>query len=175
MEFSKTIALRKSTRAFTARQVEQDDLNFILSAGCAAPVANNQHERIHLTVLQNAELLGKIGRATAKAFGQPGYDPFYGAGTCVVVSVKPREGEPNVEIADGACVMENMLLAATDHGIDNVYVWCLRWGLNAEPSLVRELGVPDGFLPISGAVLGYGEEPPEERPLSVSLSCNPVK
>lgn len=171
MEFMKTVALRRSTRAFTQRQVEKADLDAILYAGCAAPVANGEHDRVRLTVVTNKGLLEKLGRATAKALKSPGYDPFYGAGTFVLVSVRPRGGEPNIEFADGACVVENMLLAATSLGIDSVYLWGFRWGLKEEPALLRELHIPEGFVPVSGAALGYGTEPPVERPLDLNLTC----
>ncbi|MDL2237675.1 nitroreductase family protein [Christensenellaceae bacterium OttesenSCG-928-K19] len=175
MELMNAIAMRQSVRKYNATLVSSEDIDTILQAGCAAPVAGGGHERIHLTVIQNKELLAKIGAATAKAFGNEKFDPFYGAGTFLLVSVKPKESEPNIEIADGACVVENMLLAATGLGLASVYLWSFRWGLKEQPELVDEFGLPEGFVPVSGAVIGYADDTLKERQLALNVSHNIIK
>ncbi len=175
MELIDAIATRQSTRKFNAVPVTEADVKAILRAGCAAPVANGGHDRLHFTVVQSRELLRKIGGATGKAFGTPDYDPFYGAGTFVVVSVKPREGEPTIEVADGACAVENMLLMAAGLGLASVYLWSFRWGLKEQPALISELSLPEGFLPVSGAAIGHADEPLAPRELALPGSYNFVK
>ena len=69
--------------------------------------------------------------------------------------------------------MENMLLAATDSGIDSVYLWGSVTAIAGSPELKKELGIPDKYTPISGAALGYAPESnPAEKELGITLSVN---
>ncbi|MDR3314370.1 MAG: nitroreductase family protein [Oscillospiraceae bacterium] len=172
METMKAIAKRKSTRAFTpGKQVSEADLEAILAAGSAAPVGAGDFPSLHLTVIRNPETLEKINKAVQAAF-KFDRDVLYGAPTLVLVSsAEPKF--PNIQYANVGCIMENILLAATDLGVDNVYLWGASSVIAKSPELQKELGVPEGFTPISGAALGYAaEENPAEKELGVTLSIN---
>ncbi len=71
----------------------------------------------------------------------------------------PNKQIPNVELANAACVIENMTLAATDSDIGSVYILGALCAFGADQSLVKELNLPEGFVPVSGIVLGYPSEP----------------
>ena len=175
MELFETIAFRKSTRHYTSQKVSDADIEQVLKAACASPVANGEFQRIHLTVVQDAALLDRLAKTTAKAFGADDFDPFYGASTLIVVSIKPRDGEPNIEYADAGCIVENMLLAATALDLCSVYLWGFTHAFGVDPSLVDALQIPAGYKPCSGAAIGYSENPPAKRPLEISFSCNYIK
>jgi nitroreductase len=82
---------------------------------------------------------------------------------------------PNIQYANIACVIENMLLAATDAGIDSVYLWGPATVIAQNSELRKELGIPDGFTPVSGAALGYAiENNPAEKTLGITLAVNYV-
>ena len=167
METMKAIAKRKSTRAFMPDQaVAKPELDAILAAGCAAPVGAGDYSSLHLTVVQNPETLSKISEAVKEAFHMD-RDVLYGAPVLVLVSSSEPKF-PNIQYANVGCVMENMLLAATDLGVDNIYLWGAVNVIANMPELQKELGIPGGFTPISGAALGYAAE----KKLEITLAIN---
>lgn len=173
METLKAIAKRKSTRAFLPdKQISKESLNTILSAGCAAPVGMSDYSSIHLTVIQNRELLEKISQ-TAQDVMKININFMYGAPTFVLISASEKQKAPNVQYSNIACVIENMLLAATDIGVDSVYLWGGLTIFAENIELCKELGIPDGFSPVSGVALGYAlENNPTEKELGVTMSIN---
>ena len=176
METLKAIAMRKSTRAFKAEQITDQKLNTIISAGCAAPVGMGAYETIHLTVLQNQNVMDEINTATAKAFGKPDLKPLYGAPTVVIVSSTKNTQFPKIEYANAACIIENMLLAATDLGLGSVYLMGIIAALNSSPNLLKKLDIPEGFIPVSAVALGYPVEPlTDGKELRQTISTNIVK
>lgn len=176
METLKAIAKRKSTRGFKPEQISDQELDTILGAGCAAPVGMADYESLHLTVLQNKDLLDEITNATAKAFGKPDIKPFYGAPTVVVVSSTKNTKIPNIEYCNVACIIENMLLAAADLGVGSVYLMGIIGILNNSPDLIKKLDAPEGFRPVSAVALGYPVEPlTDEKELKKTIAMNHVK
>ncbi|OAA90458.1 nitroreductase family protein [Clostridium ljungdahlii] len=176
MEMMKAIAVRKSTRNYKSEQISDDSLNIVLNAGCAAPVGMGAYDSVHLTVIQNSTLLEKITKATANAFGNPNMKPFYGAPTLIVVSGKANDKAPHIEIANAACVIENMALAATDIGLGSVYLWAFLASFSKEKELLKELNLPEGFIPVSGIALGYPTEPlTKEKELKQTIKINTIK
>ncbi|RHR25596.1 hypothetical protein DWX43_17380 [Clostridium sp. AF19-22AC] len=172
METMKAIAKRKSTRAFDSeKQISKTELEAILAAGCAAPVGAGDYASLHLTVIQNKETLDKISKAVQTTMKMD-RDVLYGVPTVVLVSSSEPKF-PNVQYANVGCIMENMLLAATDLGVDSIYLWGAVNVIAQMSELQRELGVPEGFRPISAAGLGYAaESSPYEKELEVTLAIN---
>lgn len=176
MDLFKAITTRKSTRSYRPDQISGPDLDAILKAGCAAPVGMSAYDTLHLTVVQNREKLDKINQTAARAIRKEGFKAIYDAPTLVIVSAIPSEIMPNIEYANGACIIQNMLLAATALGIDSVYLWAFLRGLAANSALMRELEIPDGSVPVSGLALGYAKNPSEkEKGLKLIIGLNIVK
>ena len=172
MNTLEVIAKRTSTRAYKPEQISDEALDTILKAGMAAPVGSGQYDSLHLTVIQNRELLNEIGdkvtELVQKMLGKK-LNKNFGAPTMIVVSA--RLGHmPEIEYANAACVLENMALAATYLEINNII-----WGGAAavvsqdEPLRVR-LEIPKGFNPVLCASFGYGavEEPAKVHTISVN-------
>lgn len=175
MEMMKVIAMRKSTRSYKSEQISDESLNNIINAGCAAPVGNGAYDAVHLTVIQNSNLLNRIAKTAANMFRTPNSNPLYGAPTLIIVSCIPNEQFPNVEIANAACIIENMTLAATDAGIGSVYILGALYAFNADKELLKELDLPEGFIPISGITLGYPTEPlSQEKELKQTIKVNRI-
>ncbi|HEY8891588.1 MAG TPA: nitroreductase family protein [Clostridium sp.] len=158
MEMIKTIEMRKSTRSYKAEQISDESLTVILNAGCAAPVGMGAYDSVHITVIQNSDLLNKITKVTTNTFGNPEMKPFYGAPTLIIVSSKVNEEVPTVGVANAACIIENMTLAATDMSLGSVYLWAFISSFSADKDLLKELGLPEGFTPLSGIAIGYPVE-----------------
>jgi nitroreductase len=159
METLKTIAMRKSTRSYKSEQINEEYLKKIINAGNSAPVGNGAYDSVHLTIIQNPILLNKLSQTAANMFGNPDADPLYGAPTLILISGKPNMQFPNLEYANAACIIENMMLAATDLGLGSVYILGAIAALHANVELLNTLNLPKDFVPVSGIVVGYPTEP----------------
>lgn len=175
METLQAIAKRCSTRGFSPeKKVEPEILGIILATGCAAPVGAASRASLHLTVVQAPELLAAINKASQKKF-KAEQDFLYGAPVVVIVSSSENKMFQSIPYANVACVVENMLIAATDAGVDNLYLWGSITALAEDSNLCAQLGIPEGFTPLSAAALGYGTEQTNvERELSISIATNYV-
>lgn len=176
MELMKSIAMRKSTRSYKSEQISDESLDIILNAGCAAPIGMGAYNTVHLTVIQNSNLLDKLTKATATVFNNPNMKPFYSAPTLVVISGKIDEKTPDVRLANAACIIENMTLAATGLGLGSVYLMGFLVSFSADKELIKELNLPEGFTPVSGITLGYPTEPlTKEKELKQTITVNRIK
>ena len=174
METLKAITRRKSSRNFDpARQLPEAELETILAAGCAAPVGMGDYMSLHLTVIQDRAILDTINKTAQKTL-RAERDFLYNAPVLVIVSASAKQLGPNVQYANAACVIENMLLAATDKGIGSVYIWGAITGIAGNKELCKKLGIPGGFTPVSGAAMGYVLEGDNatEKTLIISRSIN---
>lgn len=176
MELMKVIAMRKSTRNYKPEQISDKCLDTIINAGCAAPVGRGAYDTVHLTVIQNHNLLSRIAKTTANLFERPNTNPLYGAPTLVVISGKPNDKFPNAHIANAACIIENMTLAATNIGIGSLYLMGFISAINTDKELLDALNLPEGFIPASGIALGYPTEPlTTEKELKQTIKINTIK
>ena len=172
MNTLEAIAKRVSVRSYKPEQIGEDALEAILKAGMSAPVGSGAYDSLHITVVQNMTLLNTISDAVTdmveKLLGKR-LDKNFGAPTMIIVSAKPGM-MPGIEYANAACVLENMLIAATSLGIDNIM-----WGGGAavvaqSASLKEQLGIPDGFKPLLCASFGHAanEEPAKQHTISMN-------
>jgi nitroreductase len=154
METLKAISTRKSVRSYQSRQISAKDLDTVLFAGSIAPVAMGARETLHFSVVQNKDLLSKIGSTAASISGRPGYDPFYNAPTLIVISGK-IQSPGNLESINVACAAENIVLAATDLGLGSTYLTGFLPVFKSNPEFLEEVGIPARFTPLSAVILGF--------------------
>lgn len=169
------IKQRRSIRKFKDTQIPVDILNAILEAGQYAPSGGN-NQLTHMLVIQNKEVLQKLKEVVEYEFGQMeiydgmyesikasinaskkgGYEFFYNAPVLIVVTNKKGYGNA---MADSACVLENMMLAATGYDIGSCWINQLHW-LDESPAVrkyLEELGLSDSETICGGLALGYAE------------------
>lgn len=146
------IKKRHSTRAFSDKKISEEALEQILIAGGQAAIGCADFDSLRLIAVENPELLAKIDTASAK--GNPNSHPLYAAKTLVVVAAKKGFLE-NIELSNAGCIIQNMMVAAADLGIDSVYLWMAMYGINGAPKLAKELGFPEGFTCVGTCALGY--------------------
>ena len=149
------IKARHSTRAFSDRQISPSDLEAILFAGGQAAVGGADFKSMKLYAVQDPALLQAIDEASAKR--RPGTHPLYGAPPLVVLASK-ESILPNIEYTNAGCVIQNMMVAAADLGIDSVYLWMAMFGINGDPELISRLGFPEGFTCLGTVALGYAAQ-----------------
>ena len=172
MQTLEAIAKRKSTRNYTPERIPEAALETILKAGCAAPVAMAQYDSLHITVVEKQDLLDKINVAAEEMrFKMTGFHrpADFGAKTLIIVSSIPRTN-PGLEYTNVGIVVENMVLAATDMGIDSVILGAAPIAIAQDPELMGALKIPEGYKPLLGAFFGYGAEdmPAKEHTIAVN-------
>ncbi len=166
------IAKRKSVRAYTSEQISEEALNTIIQAGFAAPVAMAMYESLHITVIQNEEILTRLADGASEfVFKTLGIrkNMDFGAKTIIVVSSTPVH-RPGMEYANVGIVLENMVLAATDLGIGSVILGTPIVALAQNADLVKAIAVPEGFTPILGAAFGYAAEEGPVKAHTISVN-----
>lgn len=173
METLKAIAKRKSTRAFSPeKQISKKELDTILAAGCAAPVGAGDYSSVHLTVVQDPEVLAKINKSAQDTLNMD-RSFLYNAPVFVIASASEKQKAPNVQFSNVACIIENMIIAATDSDIDSLYLWGVIGIIAGDAELCKQLHIPDGFTPVSGLALGHSAiDNSTEKELSITLSIN---
>ena len=145
MSFLDLAKRRYSTRAYTDQTIEKENLEMILEAGRIAPTGhNNQPQRI--IVVQSSEGLEKVKKAAE----------IYNAQLALIVCTdtdevweRPFDGKKLTDI-DATIVTDHMILAATEEGIDSV--WICRF---KEDVIKAEFALPDNIQPVNILALGY--------------------
>lgn len=178
MKLMDIIKSRHSIRKYTDRQISRSDLETILEAGNYAPNAGGG-QRSMMVAVHNRELATHIGRLNLVRFDrtnlagsyvskeQPSTidDPsikngFYDAPTVICVFCQDNF---LFKTADAFCMMENIILQATELGIASCIISRGAETFDSEEgqSLMREWGVPEGYACQGFVILGYidGEQP----------------
>lgn len=166
METFDAINSRRSIRGYKDEQITESELSAILDVANKAPNAGP----FQVTVIQDKEFLAEINDKTkvkmlaSEGFMKerasiPGYEPLYNAPTLIVVSTP----ETPFSQINASAAITTMAIAATDLGIGSCYVVSPVQTL-VEPDVLLRLDVPEGFIPISGLLLGYESDNQIESP-----------
>lgn len=161
MEIIEAIGKRRSIRAYTGEPVTDGQLGALLEAAYASPAAGGNRAKMRVAAVRDAGLIGHMrgfvqGQAGMKA------DPFYNAGTLLVLSGEEDLGDAAL-FANAGCILENVQLAAMGLGLGSCIIWACGTVLPQSPELVAQLGVPEGFKPLAGLVVGEAAKQPPER------------
>ena len=149
MEFKEVVKNRYSCKKYSDRKVGADKITAILEAGRLAPTAKNLQEQ-HIYVLQSAEALAKIDKATPCRYGAP---------TVLVVAFDRNNvftypgGKRDSGVEDATIVATHMILAAADEGVDSCWINYL------DPEKLAEiLGLPGQEEVLMVMDLGYAAD-----------------
>ena len=151
----KTILNRRSSRAFSDRNISREDLELIVSAGMHAPSGKNL-QKWKFTVVQRQDIISEIAQVLEKALSRPGYD-LYKPNALILVS--NEETNPH-GVSDCSCALENIFLAAESLGIGSVWLNQFK-GICNEPevrAVLDKLNVPKDHVVIGVAALGYSTD-----------------
>ena len=164
------IRARRSVRAFSDKDVEEGLLRDIVRAALYAPVGMKMYDSLHLSVLPCHAEVEKFTQLCRSQSGDENADPVHNAAALIVVSGKRTNA---VEYANSASMIENMLLAATDLRLGNLYVFGAvnaTHGTPYEKKLAQLLQLPEGFTPLGSVAVGYcdAEFLPREQPNRVT-------
>ena len=173
MNVIEAIRTRRSTRKFKARPVEMEKLQQIVEAGRFGPTGGNAQSN-HFFVISKIETLMVLKELVQNAFAKmelrddlykslknsitlsrKGHYSFsYNAPVLIVVANKKDYGN---NMADVACAVENMMLAANELDLGSCYINQLKW-LNEEPSIrgyLATLGLKEDERVYASVAIGY--------------------
>ena len=154
---------RKSIRSYNCENITESELNQILKAAYAAPVGRALFDTLNITVISSREYLNKWEDYCES---ESGHRPFYGAPTVILVSSLIPSTDlksVNVNFSNAAILVQNMAIAATELGIGSCHIWGAVRLLNDNESLLKELNLPEGFVPCCAIILGHPDEKYELR------------
>ncbi len=152
MRWADVVALRQSTREFTAEMPARDAIGRIVRAGRMAPISMHRNASYTIAVVTEADTID-AWRAEFCAKVKD-TDPFYGAPLLFVVA-GAAEIEPEMRAADAACIVDHMLLAATAEGLGSVFICGAVRLLGAQADYIGRLALPAGTVPIAAAAVGH--------------------
>jgi nitroreductase len=173
MDALKALLTRRSTRRFKADPVEQEKLDMILRAAAQAPSGGN-NQTSHFLVIRNKDIQNELASMAEKAFSQMeatedtyrslrnainaskkgGYVFHYNAPVLIAVA---NQKDYSNNIADCACALENMMIAANALDLGSCWVNQLKW-LNDDDGIngyLMKLGMKESERVYGALVLGY--------------------
>ena len=173
MNTLEAIKTRRSTRKFKARPVEMEKLQQVVEAGRFGPTGGNAQSN-HFFVISKIETLMVLKELVQNAFAKMelrddlykslknsitlsrnGHYSFsYNAPVLIVVANKKDYGN---NMADVACAVENMMLAANELDLGSCYINQLKW-LNEDSSIrgyLATLGLKDDERVYASVAIGY--------------------
>jgi len=159
MDTFQNLSSRKSIRNFNGKPVTDDQLKQILNTAYLAPIGRAKYDSVMLTVITNPDFLAKLQKATALSFGDPNARPLYDAPMLILVSSLFSTPEMyNVNYSNCAIVVQNMAIGATELGVGACHIWGAIRALNQNQELLKQLNLPQGFVPCCALALGQTDE-----------------
>ncbi len=152
-EVLKCLQERRSCRSFLQKQLDEETLEAILTAGTFA-ASGRGRQAAKIVVLQKPEEIATLERMNAALLGAPDAHPFFGAPTvCVVLA----DAEVNTAVEDGALVIGNLMTAAWSLGVGSCWVHRAReeFASDEGKKLLEQWGIEGNYIGVGHCVLGY--------------------
>lgn len=166
--------------------VPENLIEQVVEAGRYAPSGGNS-QSTHFIVIENKEVLDKLAELAKTEFAKMEVKPdtykslvnsinasksgnYVFHYNCPVLIVTANKKDYGNNIADCACVLENMMLMANSLDLGSVWINQLRW-LNENPVLLeamKEIGLKDDERVYGALAIGYADSEdglPSRKPL----------
>ena len=175
-----TILHRRSIRKYTAEGISEESLEQILQAGLYAANGGN-HQVVRLFVL-HGEHIDELNDAIVQTMASRPIDPssyqnksvirakgpschFFFHAPVLILAVAPADHANSM--ADSACALENMQIAAASFGLGSCWINTPHW--TTDEPLVRELLTRYGVRPeesvFGSVIVGHSDgDWPEPKP-----------
>ena len=191
MDALKAILTRRSTRKMKSQIPPRDLIEKVIEAGRHAPSGHN-NQTTHFIVITDQKVLSELADMVREAFAsmevkedmyismknaianakKGGHAFHYNAPVLIVVT--NRIGYGNA-MADSACALENMMVAANALDLGTCWINQLHW-LDDNPTIRKymyNLGLEENETITGAMILGYAADGlPERKPLE--RKGNPV-
>lgn len=184
METLEAIITRRSTRRYSEEIPERTQVEKVIEAGRYAPSGGN-NQTTHFIIFSDKEILSEMADLVCREFARMevtedtysslknsinaskkgGYIFHYGAPIFIVTANKKGYGNA---IADSACALENMMIAANALDLGSCWINQLHWLDENEEvrKFMYRYGLEEDETITGGLILGYPE--------SGKLSRNPL-
>ncbi|MGN1181902.1 MAG: nitroreductase family protein [Faecalibacillus sp.] len=170
---------RRSIRSYQDEMIKDEELKEILEAGSYAPSGGNS-QTTHRLVIINQEIRKELEHLVQQEFSKMEVEEgmykslknsillskkghyFYDYQAPVLVVVANKKGYGNA-IADSVCMIENMMLKATELHIGSCYINQLHW-LDENPVIRQKLlslGLLENETITGSVVFGYSKIEPQ--------------
>ncbi len=191
MDALQAIRTRRSTRRLLPEAPDRELLETIIEAGRLAPSGSNS-QSTHFIVITNQELLLELTGIVMSEFAKmevtedtyvslrnsillskQGKYAFHYMAPVLIVTAN-RKGYGNA-IADSACAIENMMIAANALDLGSCWINQLHWLDESEAvrAFMNKIGLQDDETITGGLIVGYAAEgEPLREPLP--RTGNPV-
>ena len=191
MDAMQAILTRRSTRRLSPELPPIELIEQVIEAGRHAPSGSNS-QSTHLIVITKRQVLDELAELVQAAFSRMeiGPDTYVSLKNSILASKKGsyvfhynapvlivttnRIGYGNA-MADSACVLENMMIAANALDLGACWINQLHW-LTDEPTIrayMGELGLAQDEFITGGLILGYGADGAPVR-AELKRTGNPV-
>ena len=118
----------------------------------------------------------RFSKTAGAMFGKEDFHPLYGAPTLILISSKQTMPHmANVMYSNAAIMSHNISLAATELNIGSCYIWGATASISDNETIIKELNLPDGFVPCCAVCLGKTNEIFEEREIPNRISKTFIK
>ena len=166
-EVLNVIKKRRSIRTYKADAIPEEILNAVLEAGTFAPTGGGKQSPI-IVAITSPQYRKKIAELNAEVMGAES-DPYYGAPVVVLVLA---DGNTNIFIEDGSCVLENMMLAAHAIGLGSCWIYAAKVLFSTEEGAAfqKELGLSETDQIVGSIAVGYPDgAAPQPKPRKESF------
>ncbi len=191
MEAFEAMLTRRSTRKYTAEMPEREVVEKVLEAGRYAPSGSNS-QNTHFIVFTDRQMLREMADLVRTEFSKMEIEPgmyvslknaisasqrtdyvfHYNAPVFIAVANKKNYGNA---LADSACALENMMIAASALDLGSCWINQLHW-LDENPA-IREFmyryGLDEDETITGGLILGFPASGKPERK-ALERKGNPV-
>ena len=169
MDALNAIFSRYSCRAYSDRVPSQEDLETIARAAAAAPSGMNL-QPWQILMIRNPELMADLENAAMETLSalpdkgmyerimSRGGKVYYNAPCMAIIAVEQDGWKPGAQMMDCGIVAENIAVAATALGIDNVICGMIGFAFAGEAgeALKQRIRLPEGYEIGVAVLLGYG-------------------
>lgn len=191
MDAFTAIFTRRSTRKYSERLPEKELIEKVIEAGRYAPSGSNS-QTTHLLVFTDRKVLDELAelvqgefagmelsddmyvslKASINASKKGSYRFHYDAPVLIVTANKAGYGNA---IADSACVLENMMIAANALDLGSCWINQLHWLDEHEKVRIflSQYGLKEDETITGGLILGYAETGLPDRRMT-ERKGNPV-
>lgn len=191
MDAVKAILTRRSTRKYMDKTPDRELIEKVIEAGRYAPSGANS-QTTHLLVFTDRAVLRQLAdlvreefaameiadnmyislKASISASKKGDYAFHYNAPVLIVTANKKGYGNA---IADSACVLENMMIAANALDLGSCWINQLHWldGNQRVREFLESRGLKEDETVTGGLILGYAENGSPNR-TALERKGNPV-
>lgn len=156
------ILTRRSIRSFTGEAIKEEELQQILKAAIHAPSGMNK-QSFRFTVLRNKEKMSRLAREIALELERDVEKYNFFLPSAIIMVSNDRDNGNG--LADCACALENIFLAANSLGIGSCWINQLKLICDQPKirNILNEFEIPDNHIVWGMAALGYPKH--QELPL----------